>query len=274
MVVKTFYWHESDKGEHPLRRFFPRLRGTSSLIYGNAGDLFNIDLLKFLYGNELRNIADGGHRILAVGSIIHRIADGDLVCGAGTKGAPIPSSEYLSVTFRGVRGPLTVDALREAGHDTSDVRFTLDPGLLARHIYPNVDLTIPTDDHRIFIPHYKDVKHFKSSKDITVITPDMPPELFVNEIAKATYVYSSSLHGIIFAHALGRPCTLTTPLTAEPEIKYRDYFASIGLPWRTPLSFYDSLRLPENEVIPVPNSMKDFDFPTFEELLSLDIAEK
>ena len=79
------------------------------------------------------------------------------------------------------------------------------------------------------------------------------------QIQKAECVYSSSLHGIIFAHSLGRPCVFVRPMTKEPMLKYEDYFLSVGLSPPKPL-----------------DSIADADFatsPTSPPTLSVDLNQ-
>ena len=261
MVVRTFYW---DGAERSVKARLRRALGTPAgprLRVGNAGDLYNRDLVRFLYGEDPQNVSTDGSRLLLVGSIVHRVAAGDIIAGVGTKGSPLPTPpENVSVV--GVRGPITLDALRSAGYDTSEVRFALDPGLLAARIYPDESREQPIPGRVAFIPHYRDLDQFRSTTSLHVISVDAEPADFVREIARSEYVYSSSLHGVIFAHSIGRPCTLVAPRNPEPVIKYRDYFASIGLSWEPPRDIEEALQAVKAQVVDgVPNDLHDFDFP-------------
>jgi hypothetical protein len=148
----------------------------------------------------------------------------------------------MGVRIVGVRGPLTAQALTEAGYSLDELAFMFDPGLLIDRIFPEL-LQIEAVPGRVaFIPHYRERHDFRSNRRYTVIDVDATPRDFGAEIRRAEVVYSSSLHGVIFAHALGRPAVLVTPQTAEPEIKYRDYYASVKLPWTSPVPLEDALR--------------------------------
>src|SRR5699024_3695475 len=90
---------------------------------------------------------------------------------------------------------------------------------------------------------------------------------FAKQIARAEAVYSSSLHGLVFAHALGRPAALVAPLTAEPELKYRDYAASVGETWRTPGDLAETMRRVSPSVpSTIPGLIDSAVFPTRAEL--------
>lgn len=266
MAIRTFYWDGAESGYRAtLRRAIAGVN-RGGLRIGNAGDLFNRDLVRFLYGQDAQNASEGGKRLLLVGSVAHRVAPGDVVAGVGTKGSPLPSPA-VETSVVGVRGPITLEAFRAAGYDTSDVRFMLDPGLLAPEVYPEASALEAIRGRVVFIPHYRDLAQFRSSKTLQIVSADAEPADFVREIALSEYVYSSSLHGVIFAHAMGRPCTLVAPRNPEPEIKYRDYFASLDLPWKAPVDIDDALGAAKSDVLDrVPNKTTDFVFPSRAEL--------
>jgi hypothetical protein len=238
MAVRTFFWEKTA----PKPKKSAWLRPSTGLLVGNVGDIYNRDVVRYLFDDEPENVESGGNRILLVGSTVHRLQPGDMVAGVGTKGSPIPPAPTERVRIVGVRGPLTADALRSAGYSLDELKFMFDPGLLIDRIFPEL-LDIEPDRGRVvFIPHYRERTKFRSNRKYSVVDVDSTPRDFGAEIRRAETVYSSSLHGVIFAHALGRPAVLVSPLTEEPEIKYRDYFASVKLPWNVPLPLEDALR--------------------------------
>jgi hypothetical protein len=109
---------------------------------------------------------------------------------------------------------------------------------------------------------------------VSVIDIDAQPATVARHIQRAEFVITSSLHGLIFSHALGRPAVLIAPLTAEPEFKYRDYFASVGMPWRCPPALDEVMRS-WKPVTPheVRYELDDFALPSLERLRSLGIAD-
>ena len=269
MEVRSLFWDAAAPG------VYPRWRRLSRLKIGNAGDLFNRDLVGYLYNAQLRNTVGEGQRLLLVGSVANAIATGDVVCGIGTKGAAIrPRKSIGDVLVRGVRGPLTHAALSDAGYDVSDVRFHLDPGLLADSVYAEQVSSVQSERGRVvFIPHYRERWRFRSSRSLKVVSIDCEPRDLAIEILRAEHVYASSLHGIVFAHALGRPCTLVAPATEEPEVKYRDYFASLSLGWRRPESLARALKQRKaDSPLDVRKTLDDFDFPTVEDLQARGIV--
>jgi pyruvyltransferase len=273
MKIRTFYWMPAARGRRNWRRGWRR--SPTRWRFGNAGDTFNRDLLGLLYPSSAHQIVESGPRLLMVGSISHRISSGDVVVGAGIKTDALPGPERAAVTVLGVRGPLTYEAFAAAGHDVAAVRFQFDPGLLIPKLLTEDELSIqPVLGRTIFIPHFRDadagVNRIASVETVAI---DSDPIPLAREILAAELVYSSSLHGIIFAHALGRPCVPVQPASAEPLIKYADYFASVGLSTRMCASLAEATRSTKpDSPIDRPWSSIDQAFPTLAELSSWGVA--
>jgi hypothetical protein len=250
------------------------LRRSNANVFrtGNAGDVFNRNLIETTYGVEARNVADCGRRLLLVGSTAHRIQNGDIVCGVGTKGRTIPSAKDVRCRILAVRGPLTLAAFAQAGHDVTSVRSQLDPGLLIRFAVDDAD-AVP--NRVAILPHYRDRDFYgrRARRGLWMIDIDDEPVEVARNIQSAELVYTSSLHGLIFAHALRRPSVLIAPQTSEAEVKYRDYFASVGLPWRSLPTLDEALRMPSPESpLDLDYATADFALPTLRALQDAGIA--
>lgn len=236
-MIRTYYW------QPPIKRILPRARG--GFRYGNAGDSFNIDLIRWAYGGEsIDNVSAGGRRALFVGSIGHRAQRGDVLSGVGVKSPDLNQIDGRDVTVFGLRGPLTVDALQRAGLSTDRIRSVGDPGLLIGRMYPELARIEAKKNRVIFIPHYRERRRYRSTKQLTIVDIDAPALEVARSIAEAEFVYSSSLHGLIWAHAIGRPARAVTPTAGEASFKYRDYHESIGLVFNPAESLEDALREP------------------------------
>jgi hypothetical protein len=274
VVIRTFFWEPVREGR--VRGLLNRVRGIGQGFgIGNAGDLYNKDLIRYLYGQAEQNVVSGGRRLLLVGSTVHKVEGGDIVCGVGLKNKDVPTPSGSRVMVRGVRGPITLRALRGAGYDVSDVRFMADPGLLANEVYSELRNARPVDGKCIFIPHYRDVSAYRDHcpAGVELVSPDCEPRALAASIASAEYVYSSSLHGIVFAHSLGRPCSLVADRGGESCVKYLDYFESLGLQWRDRVPIERAVRESLTEVVDgVPNTLDAFDFPSLRQLEELGIA--
>jgi hypothetical protein len=234
---------------------------------GNAGDIFAQNLVELFYGGAKAENSDTGPRLLCVGSIAHKAVEGDVICGVGFKEGQNPVADPDKVLVHGVRGPMTEGLLKARGFDTSKIKFYGDPGLtISKMVTPVAAKTAKV----IFIPHYRERGRVQSlvPQGIEVVDIDSDPLVLAKQIMEAELVYASSLHGIIFAHALGRPAVPVKPATVEPLSKYEDYYLGVGL--QTP-KFLDSIADADFLGAPVsPSSLTvkadDIIFPSFEDL--------
>ncbi len=228
-TIRTYFWHDRIKGRWKLYRDrYLLAKPWSDFVYGNSGDIFTRDALAHFYpGTTPVNVAVGP-RILCVGSIAHKMSAGDVLCGVGCKSAKLPETQTKEVHIHALRGPISYELFKTAGYDVSQVRFLADPGLLIASMVPD---SAPTSGHVVFIPHYRERKSIRKKvpKGIHVLDIDNSPYRIARQIQRAECVYSSSLHGIIFAHALGRPCVFVRPATEEPLLKFEDYYLAVGL---------------------------------------------
>jgi hypothetical protein len=275
MAVRTFYWRDRVIGRTGMwgRRLLGRNVDRCFRV-GNAGDIFNRDLIHHLYGQPAVNVAAEGRRLLCIGSIAHRILPGDVICGIGARGERIPSARESPCQVRAVRGPITAEVFAAAGHDLSGLRSQLDPGLFIRFLLPR-DVE-PVKGRVAFVPHYRERALYRRDlpKGVELIDIDGRPTAVGRSIQRAELVLTSSLHGLIFAHALGRPAVLVAPRTPEPLLKYEDYHASVGLTFRAPPTLQEALRGPTpTSPSDVAYSVDDFAFPTLHELASAGIVE-
>ncbi len=277
MNVRTYFWE--DRIVSPLEFRLRDVLGLSPynhFLVGNAGDVLARELITRLYGCRATNDASRGRRLLLVGSIGHRIRTGDLLCGIGVKTRALPRASDARVDVWAVRGPISREAFRSAGHDVSGVRFELDPGLMIRFMVPSDELTAEPRGIA-FIPHYRErAKYVKRPLPygMRMVDIDSHPLDLARAILRSELVYSSSLHGVIFAHALERPCVLVSPQTEEPRLKYEDYFASIHVPMPKPLGSIFDARPHDAPTSPADVRIResDFAFPTLEDLVSRGIA--
>jgi hypothetical protein len=179
-----------------------------------------------------------------------------------------------AVSVRALRGPISYDIFKAAGYDMSGVRFLADPGILIGAMVPDRP---PSKGRVVFVPHYRERKSIrrKVPRGIIVIDIDAPPLRLAQQLQRAECVYASSLHGIIFAHALGRPCVFVRPATDEPLLKFEDYFLSVGINPPKPLESIADAKL---SVAPVSPAVLSIDprkivFPSVAELTAHGIIQ-
>lgn len=173
---------------------------------------------------------------LAVGSVLQWCHYSKTkVWGAGIirKQAKLPDAHYYAV-----RGEETVKQLKSLGLKTPGVLG--DPALLLPLIYPG---KVVERRHKLgVIPHfqhYAPMKKNLEASEIVVIDLLEPVESVIDRIKSCEVIYSTSLHGIIVAHAYGIPAVWFTnpkdPLFGD-DIKFKDYFSSVNLPYYDPLN--------------------------------------
>lgn len=192
---------------------------------GNLGDVLTPVLLERM-GVPFRRASRTKADLLATGSIIRFAQAGQAVWGSGAMFAtdrPSPGARYLAV-----RGPLTRDVVLRRGGDCPEIYG--DPALLLPTVYAP-----PTEKrHEIgLVPHYVDAKDPQvRTSDLPIINPlRADPLNVVDEIRSCHAILSSSLHGIIVAHAYGIPAAwvrLGDRLDGD-DTKFRDYAASVGI---------------------------------------------
>ncbi len=242
---------------------------------GNAGDILAKNLIRHVYSEDSVCVKDDGKRLLCIGSIGHRIKSGDVLCGVGCKDIELSLVDPATVTIYGLRGPLSLEKFRAAGFDVSNVKFLLDPGLMIRFML-NAASVSPVRGRVAFIPHYREryeaARHMPSKMHFIDIDAD--PIEVGREILSSEVILSSSLHGIIFAHALGRSAVLVRPGTPEPLSKFEDYYLSVDLPFTPPLDSVDkfSALIHDHSPPTLRYEKEDFYFPSLTELKERGIA--
>lgn len=277
MNVRTYYWHDRVMGRYgvPLVRLLGRDPGNFFKI-GNAGDIFCRDVISKIYGASSINAQGDRARLLVVGSIAHRSTEQDILCGVGVKSREISRPSNGGPLILGVRGPISHDVLKASGFDLSHSKFQLDPGILISNFFPEVSRIAAVPGKVGFIPHYRERTQVLrlDLRDLEFIDIDNSPVNVARKIAECELVYSSSLHGVIFSHSIGRPCVLVSPATDEPLLKFKDYYASVDLPFPKPLGSIAERRYGLAPCSPaiINCSIENFSFPEESMLRERSIA--
>lgn len=197
----------------------------------NFGDILTSNILShYGYKYSHTNVHERAN-FFSTGSIA-RLAKKSLVLGSGI----IRSGEDLDPTntWEFVRGPLTRDRVIECGGTCPEIYA--DPALLLPKFCPSVE-----KKHKVgFVPHY----HHQSLANqilasnlswrwIDVVNTD--PLVVAREISSCEKIVSTSLHGLIAAHAYGIPsCHLSLggKLFGDGS-KFKDFYASVELEHNT-----------------------------------------
>jgi pyruvyltransferase len=170
---------------------------------------------------------------VTIGSILTHVNHKCIVWGSG-----IISQEYSikKAKFLAVRGPQTRKFLLNLGYEVPEIYG--DPALLLPLFFaPKVEKKYKYG----VVPHYSDYKKvekwFKDSTDvhlIDMITTDIESKTI--EFLQCEKIVSSSLHGIIVAHAYGIPAVWQkfSDKVFGDDIKYQDYFESVQMEFDIP----------------------------------------
>jgi len=224
--IRLFWWSE------------PLLQGKPK---ENYGDLLGKYLVEQISGKEVVWVHPKKFQLsglwqpiyVTAGSILAHVNKKCIVWGSGIilKDQVVKPAKFLAV-----RGPQTRKRLLEQGYEVPEIYG--DPGLLLPLYYkPNIEKKYKLG----IIPHYNDFKSvnplYEKEKDILII------DLMTNDIEATTRLFlqcekivSSSLHGLIIAHAYGIPALwmqFSDKLFGD-GIKFQDYYESVALPFSTP----------------------------------------
>lgn len=247
----------------------------------NFGDDMNVDIVAWVLNMPAKEIASTvraqDHKLVAIGSVLHFAQSGDVVWGTGIHEKGLRQVNWKNLKeadIYALRGPRSkAQALRRAVNVT-DMTVFGDPGLLSPLVWPDIFATAlaenngkPTYD-RCFVPHHSDEPAFVESGPrhniveelhLHIITTADTPNATASALIKCKHVISTSLHGLIVAHAFGVPATwLHDDLgksAKEGFLKYNDYLASVGLePYHYAGSLYEAAtgrfaQLPEVNVL-------------------------
>lgn len=212
----------------------------------NVGDAINPDLISALSGRPTVWTGDLSEpHLLATGSILGFATPSSLVWGSGVLHARTNVDNVEGANIRALRGPLSASVVRNAGIQIDDVPLG-DPGFLAllgvrRSSEPEYELGI--------VPHYVDRENASlqglAAAGAHVLNVHEEPVAFLRQMAKCAAIASTSLHGLIFAEALGIP-NLWLKVSNEiagDDFKFADWFATTEQPQSAPYVLDDSQTL-------------------------------
>lgn len=204
-----------------FKRFF--MDAIRFIAYPTIRDLPTSSLLSYEFNKKI---------LISVGSIIEEANKNTVVWGAGVS----HKDSYISAKsdIRAVRGYRTIERMRQLGIDTDGVAVG-DPAVLLPDLYsPNME----KKNKFGIIPHKSDFDEVKfrfrdliDSNEIVVISlRDKDVEATIREIASCDMVISTSLHGLIVAHAYSVPALWAEnkPLIGDRS-KFFDYFSALGI---------------------------------------------
>ena len=196
----------------------------------NAGDCFSVKLAESIFPGKV-NIFDRERlaklNLIFVGSIMDWADSFTIVCGAGfIRGDEIMLEHPRQINC--IRGKLSYKHLIKLGILCPPIYG--DPGVLAPELFPikaNINYKIG------LIPHYKDLEapwvNLCRGVGVKIISPLLPLESYMEDLQSCEVIFSSTLHGIIFAHAYGKAALwveLTNNVIGD-GFKFYDYYSSL-----------------------------------------------
>ena len=200
----------------------------------NFGDEYSQDLITTLFGYRIHHASHLDCEFVATGSnidfmILNRASDSADVnfWGSGfiqKDEVPLPPK---NMHFYAVRGELSLS--RIGNHDEIPLG---DPGILANIVYK----TSGKKSGKIgIIPHYVDldsdfIKKIEQDERFTIISPLQAPSDVAEQISQCDMIFSSSLHGLIFADSLNIPnahISLSDKVIGGPY-KFKDYCTGVS----------------------------------------------
>ncbi|GGK17446.1 exopolysaccharide glucosyl ketal-pyruvate-transferase [Yeosuana aromativorans] len=254
--LRLFWWNEI------------KIQGKSK---ENYGDLLGKYLVEKISGKKVVfawpkkfSIFDWFEPIyVTVGSILGNVNYKCIVWGSGivSREYPIKKAKFLAV-----RGPQTRKFLLDSGYKIPEVYG--DPALLLPKYYN----PIIKKEYKIgIVPHYRDYKLVRAlyKNEASILLIDLMTdniEETTNQFLKCEKIVSSSLHGIIVAHAYGIPAVWEkfSDDVFGDDIKFQDYFESVSMSFYIPeiknetMTFEDFENLFNNkETLPKPERIDD-----------------
>jgi len=206
----------------------------------NVGDLANPTIVEGVSQIPARRVElDAGPHLLAVGSVISAARPDSRVWGAGLMHPKYGFGQLRAENVWAVRGKKTIEELSKQQAGVPDMPFG-DPGILlpdVLNIAPHPEPTYPIG----IAAHYVDRKDPRvlallAEDGVLDLNVHQEPRAFMEQMAKCAVVVSSSLHGIIFAEALGLPnlWTKVTDKVAGEGFKFQDWYTTTARPQKAP----------------------------------------
>jgi hypothetical protein len=160
-----------------------------------------------------------------------------------------------------VRGPLTRQRALECGADCPPVYG--DPALLLPLLYQPIE---PQRRGRVgVIPHYFDkpyvLARWRPPPDCKLIDIQSRVETVIDDIVGCDHILSSSLHGLIVAHAYGVPALwvrFSDRLIGDGS-KFADYLRSVDLTVNEPIGLDVRTFDPELHIAQIPSARPRID---------------
>lgn len=177
---------------------------------------------------------------VTVGSILGASRRNAIVWGSGV----LRTDQEFTRPWRthAVRGPFSWRAYRRQGYRCPEVFG--DPAILLPMVYKP---EAPPKRYDIgLVPHFRDLRCARArltqdlAERVAIVDVRQPIEDVVEKIRMCKRIASSSLHGLVVAHAYGVPAQwVNLGHVSGDGVKYQDYFHSVGIADARPVPLAD-----------------------------------
>jgi Polysaccharide pyruvyl transferase len=197
----------------------------------NVGDAINLPLISRLFGVHAIFADQDDEHVLAIGSLLQRANRYSKVWGTGLLHDSLLVADVPAESIHALRGKLSYAAMRAQGFQLRDIPLG-DPGFMVAKILREGFNELPKTHRLGVVAHYVDRGHpwlrqMLSDPAVADLNVHDDPDVFLQKLAGCEAVVSSSLHGLVFAEALGIPniwLKLSEKVLGE-GFKFRDWFS-------------------------------------------------
>ena len=193
-----------------------------TLGVSNFGDILTPHILNY-YNIDWVSASKQEADIFMTGSIIKQVTSKATVYGSGV----MFKTDRIepSATYKWVRGPITRECILKSGGSCPEVYG--DPALVLPKM---IDTDITKVGKVGYTPHFLDYSRYSNKFDNVINLDNDNPIEVAKKIASYEKIISSSLHGIIAAHALGIPAAWVPSKNVKgDDSKFYDHYLSVEL---------------------------------------------
>ena len=212
----------------------------------NFGDAINPYIIELVTGLPPVVVTKSKPHVLPIGSIFFSINPNSYVWGSGIIRPDDPLPEFDPRKITALRGRHTRDVLRSLGHEIPDVPLG-DPGIFVSDLIKNMGIKGSSSHRLAVVPHWASANHdifsnLSERDDIKIVdmrTDKLNP---IVDILNSDVVASQSLHGLVFAAALGKPYVwISSNFSDKWKFKFYDWFTMCDNPQPEPLDLETSI---------------------------------
>lgn len=248
--INLIYWEGNNFGDL-LSPYIIKKISKCKVWYKYKGKRWYTELVRKILCNDIKSLTHilfpWERSLIAVGSVIAWGNKKSEVWGSGL----LRSDEKVFVgKIYAVRGQFTRAQLVKQGYQVPEVYG--DPAILLPWIY--IPSSRESKNDVGIIPNWEETDFFQQKygtqyKIIDLRTSDI--HAIIDQIVACKYILSTSLHGIIVAHAYGvRALWIKKGDIQTDGIKFNDYFSSVNIPLYPPFINFEEI-LENKKKIPV-----------------------